>query len=78
MSLKSTDSLYLGYIQIANCNFGIDILKKHKPNKCHELGMHMDQKPDVKLSDVLTVPDHRLCQSSDVVTCVGAPERSQR
>lgn len=59
MSLKSTDSLYLGYIQIANFNFGVDILKKHKPNKRHELGIHMDEKPVVKLCDISTVPAHR-------------------
>lgn len=28
MSLKSTDSLYLGYIQIANFSFRIDVFKK--------------------------------------------------
>lgn len=49
MSLKSPDSLYLDYIQIANFSFGIDNVRKYKPNKCHEVIVYIYQKPIAKI-----------------------------
>lgn len=81
MSLKSPDSLHLGYIQIDNFSFGVGMLKKYKPNKCHEMVVYIYQKPIVKIFIWHLDSKLEYIQSSaeaEGVVCVGVWERNQR